>query len=97
MFLSVPFWALITLHFGNLWGLFFLMTAGPNFMSTVLGFNLGHTGVLAALPYLARLIFGFIFGLIGDRIREKQLLAPTTVRKGFVLFCRFILQELIFY
>ncbi|KAJ8961070.1 hypothetical protein NQ314_006000 [Rhamnusium bicolor] len=73
MVLSLPFWALIILHFGNLWGLFFLMTAGPNFMSSVLGFNLGHTGILAALPYLARLIFGFLFGLLGDFITKKRM------------------------
>lgn len=64
------------------------MTAGPNFLSTVLGFNLGHTGILAALPYLARLVFGFIFGLIGDFIRSKKLLSTNLVRKGFILFCK---------
>ncbi|XP_049826833.1 sialin isoform X2 [Aethina tumida] len=86
IFRSVPFLALIVLHFGNLWGLFFLMTAGPNFMSSVLGFDLGHTGILAALPYLARLIFGFVFGSIGDQIRKKNWMTTTTTRKSFVLF-----------
>jgi ACS family sodium-dependent inorganic phosphate cotransporter len=90
IFLSVRFWALILLHFGNLWGLYFLMTAGPNFLSTVLGFNLGHTGILAALPYLARLIFGFIFGLIGDFIRKRNIVSTTVVRKGFILFSHII-------
>ncbi|CAG9865472.1 unnamed protein product [Phyllotreta striolata] len=85
IFLCVPFWALICLHFGNLWGLFFLMTAGPNFLSTVLGFTLGHTGVLAALPYLARLVFGIIFGQLGDYIIKRNLMQKTTIRKSFVL------------
>ncbi|KAJ3645922.1 hypothetical protein Zmor_023541 [Zophobas morio] len=90
IFLSIPFWSLIILHFGNLWGLYFLMTAGPNFLSTVLGFNLGHTGILAALPYLARLIFGFIFGLIGDFIRQRKILSTIMVRKGFILFSHIV-------
>ncbi|XP_044253590.1 sialin-like [Tribolium madens] len=90
IFLSIPFWALIVLHFGNLWGLYFLMTAGPKFLSSVLGFNLGHTGILAALPYLARLIFGFIFGFIGDFIRQRKVLSTTVVRKGFILFSHII-------
>lgn len=93
IFLSIPFWALIILHFGNLWGLYFLMTAGPKFMSSVLGFNLGHTGILSALPYLARLIFGFIFGLIGDFIRKRKLLSTSVVRKGFILFCKWYLKK----
>ncbi|XP_072381179.1 sialin-like isoform X2 [Diabrotica undecimpunctata] len=86
IFLTVPFWALLILHFGNLWGLFFLMTAGPNFLSSVLGFTLGHTGILAALPYLVRLILGIIFGQIGDYIIKKDLMRKTMIRKSFVVF-----------
>ncbi|CAH1103007.1 unnamed protein product [Psylliodes chrysocephalus] len=84
--LTVPFWALLVLHFGNLWGLFFLMTAGPNFMSSVLGFTLGHTGILAALPYLARLIFGILFGQLGDFILRKNFMTKTKIRKSFIFF-----------
>ncbi|CAG9815232.1 unnamed protein product [Phaedon cochleariae] len=90
MALSIPFLALIILHFGNLWGLFFLMTAGPNFMSSVLGFTLGHTGFLASLPYLARLIFGFVFGYLGDVITRKGWMGKTTIRKSFVVFSHFL-------
>lgn len=62
-------------------------------MSSVLGFDLGHTGILAALPYLARLIFGFVFGSIGDQIRKKNWMTTTTTRKSFVLFCKFIVNK----
>ncbi|GJQ72409.1 hypothetical protein Trydic_g3490 [Trypoxylus dichotomus] len=86
MFLSIPFWAYVILHFGNLWGLYLLLTAGPKFMSEVLGFNLGHSGVLASLPYLARMLFGFVFGFIGDSIRTRQWLSVTATRKSFILF-----------
>lgn len=89
MALSIPFWALIILHFGNLWGLFFLMTAGPNFMSSVLGFTLGHTGIVAAFPYLARLIFGCIFGQVGDVIIRKNWMTKIAIRKTFILFCKY--------
>lgn len=89
MALSIPFLALVILHFGNLWGLFFLMTAGPNFMSSVLGFSLGHTGIVAALPYLARLIFGCIFGQIGDVIIRKNWMKKTTIRRSFLIFCKY--------
>lgn len=57
-------------------------------MSSVLGFTLGHTGLLAAIPYLARAIFGFIFGTIGDIIIRKELIPRTTIRKSFILFCK---------
>nr|CAH7725017.1 unnamed protein product [Callosobruchus chinensis] len=84
IFQSVPFWALVILHFGNMWGLFFLLTAGPNFITNVLAFDLGHTGILAALPYLARLLFACFFGQIGDFILKKKLMSKVAIRKGFV-------------
>ncbi|KAI4456599.1 solute carrier family 17 [Holotrichia oblita] len=59
-------------------------------MSEVLGFNLGHSGVLASLPYLARMLFGFVFGFIGDFIRKRQWLSVTTTRKFFVIFSHII-------
>ncbi|XP_063916319.1 sialin-like [Zophobas morio] len=87
---SVPFWALIILHFGSIWGLYFLLTYGPKFLSSVLGFNLGHTGVLAALPYLIRLIVGFISAHIGDLIRKRKIVSTVIVRKCFILFSHIV-------
>lgn len=85
---SIPFLALLLLHYGSLWGLFFLMNAAPMFMVQALNFNLSKAGVLAALPALARFLVGFAFGAIGDRIRRKNICSVTTVRKSFCLFCK---------
>lgn len=85
---SIPFWSLLILHYGNLWGLYFLITAAPKYMNTVLGFNLAKAGFLSALPYLARMIAGFIFGSIGDFIRMKDVMSVTAVRKSFTIFCK---------
>ncbi|XP_030746865.1 sialin-like [Sitophilus oryzae] len=87
---SLPAWALFIAQFGNLWGLFFLMTAGPYFMSTVLGFNIGHTGMLAALPYLARMLAGFVFGGVGDFILRRKLMSKTEIRKSFTILSHLI-------
>jgi MFS transporter, ACS family, solute carrier family 17 (sodium-dependent inorganic phosphate cotransporter), other len=86
---SIPFCALMILHYGSLWGLYFLMNAAPMFMTQALNFNLAKAGFLSALPPLARLISGFIFGSIGDYLRRRNLFAVTTIRKSFCLFCKF--------
>lgn len=88
MLLSPQFYALMVLHFGSTWGLFFLITAAPKFMSEVLKFNLTEAGILSSLPYLFRLIFGFVFGSIGDRIRHHNWLGVTAIRKTFCFFCK---------
>jgi MFS transporter, ACS family, solute carrier family 17 (sodium-dependent inorganic phosphate cotransporter), other len=88
MLLSPSFYALLVLHFGSTWGLFFLVTAAPKFMSEALKFNLTEAGILSSLPYLCRLFFAFVFGSIGDRIRNKDKLSVTTIRKMFCVFCK---------
>lgn len=91
---SLPFYSLLILHYGNLWGLYFLLTAAPKFMSEVLGFSLAKAGFLASLPYLARLFAGFIFGAIGDLIRKKEIMSVTTIRKFFCIFCKYICKHI---
>ncbi|XP_061379217.1 uncharacterized transporter slc-17.2-like isoform X2 [Danaus plexippus] len=87
---SFPFLAMVILHFGNLWGLYFIMTVGPKFVSSVLGFELSAAGIISALPYLARLILATIFGAIGDCILSRKLMTTTTIRKFFCLFSHII-------
>lgn len=83
---SLATWALIVAHFGNCWGLFFLMTSGPRYMATVLGFNLSGSGLISALPYLARMLFGIFFGLLGDNIKKRNWMSTTAIRKSFIVF-----------
>ncbi|XP_022822793.1 sialin-like isoform X1 [Spodoptera litura] len=83
---SFPFLAMTILHYGNLWGLYFIMTVGPKFVSSVLGFELSAAGVISALPYLARLFLATIFGVVGDFILARKLMSTTVIRKFFCLF-----------
>ncbi|XP_013180216.1 PREDICTED: uncharacterized transporter slc-17.2-like [Papilio xuthus] len=83
---SFPFLAMTVLHYGNLWGLYFIMTVGPKFVSSVLGFELSAAGIISALPYLARLFSATIFGAVGDCILSKKLMTTTAIRKFFCLF-----------
>ncbi|XP_061718514.1 putative inorganic phosphate cotransporter isoform X1 [Cydia pomonella] len=87
---SLPFLAMVILHYGNLWGLYFIMTVGPKFVSSVLGFQLSAAGVISALPYLARLFLSAIFGVLGDCILARNLMTTTQIRKFFCLFSHII-------
>ncbi|CAG4951904.1 unnamed protein product [Colias eurytheme] len=87
---SFPFLAMVILHYGNLWGLYFIMTVGPKFVSSVLDFELQAAGVISALPYLARLLLATIFGSLGDCILSRKMMTTTTIRKFFCLFSHII-------
>lgn len=86
IFTSIPFIALIILHYGNLWGLFFLLTIAPDFMNKALGFDMKNSGLYSSLPHLARFLMGFVFGWIGDCLRRRST-NPTFIRKSFCIFC----------
>lgn len=88
--LSIPFLAMVILHFGNMWGLYFIMTAGPKFVSSVLGFELSSAGAISALPYLARLSLATVFGVIGDIILARKIMTTVVIRKFFTLFSHII-------
>ncbi|GAB0097404.1 hypothetical protein DMENIID0001_130410 [Sergentomyia squamirostris] len=83
---SGPFLALMVLHYGSLWGLFFLLAATPKFLSDILNFKIGMTGVYSSLPHAARLVFSFVFGAIGDYFRKRELMGTTSMRKFFCIF-----------
>lgn len=89
MLQSVPFLSLLLLHYGHIWGTYFLLTAAPKFMSEVLHYKLTSTGILASLPYLVRNITGLMFGALGDLIKTKQWMSTAMVRKVFVIFCSY--------
>lgn len=54
----------------------------------VLKFDLGKAGVLASLPPLVRLLFGFVFGQVGDTFRDRKIMSVTAIRKFFCIFCK---------
>lgn len=85
---SIPFLVLVVGQFGSLWGLNLVVTSMPKFMAEVLHFEMSQLGALAALPSLARLIMGFVFGSIADYLLKKEIVKnKAVVRKGFILFC----------
>ena len=91
MIKSMPFYALLFLHFSDVWGIFFLLTSAPMFMNQALKFDIENVGLVSSLPYFARLICGFAFGLLGDFLTSRGM-GVTTVRKLFAVFCECVLQ-----
>lgn len=84
---SVPAWCLLLLQFGNLWGMFFLLTAAPRFVNEILGFQLAGTGVMASMPYLARWLASIGWAVIGKRMHQNSGWSLLNLRKFFCVFC----------
>lgn len=86
MLTSLPFWSLVLMQFGNDWGLYFVMTSVPKFLNQVLGFQIGSTGLLAAMPYAARVTSAVLFALLGDWVRARNWMSLIALRRVFSIF-----------
>ncbi|KAG7312255.1 hypothetical protein JYU34_001727 [Plutella xylostella] len=84
--MNIPTWALIVVLFGNGWGIYFIQNASPMFVANVLKYNIGSTGILSSLSYLARAICSFLFGLLADYLITKNIMSVKFLRKSFVMF-----------
>lgn len=88
MIRSAAFWALFLLQYSSDWGWYFLQTGVPKFMNQVLGYNISSTGVLAALPYMARTLGFALFGLLADYVQKRGFMSVVCMRKTFCVICK---------
>lgn len=49
----------------------------------MLGFTLGKTGIMSALPYLAMFLMLLVTGYLADLLQARRILSTTQVRKVF--------------
>ncbi|KAL0113305.1 hypothetical protein PUN28_012453 [Cardiocondyla obscurior] len=80
IFTSIPMWALIIVHSGQNWGYWTLLTEIPSYMTDVLNFNIGKSGLIAALPYLVMWILSFPISWLSDFALKKGV-SRAIVRK----------------
>ncbi|KAF5289891.1 hypothetical protein FQA39_LY14953 [Lamprigera yunnana] len=83
IFTSMPVWSIVVGHFSENWGFYTLLTQLPKFMKDVLHFELGVTGFVSAVPYLAISITMQFAGHLADWLQAKKIFTTTQVRKTF--------------
>lgn len=85
---SLPFISLVLCHFGNMFLIYFYQNSMTQYLTKALGFKLAKGGWLSALPWLARMLFGFLFSWAGDMIKKRQCISVTWLRKLATIFCK---------
>uniref|UniRef100_A0A182P9F4 Major facilitator superfamily (MFS) profile domain-containing protein n=1 Tax=Anopheles epiroticus TaxID=199890 RepID=A0A182P9F4_9DIPT len=86
--LSRPMWITIIAQWGGIWGLFTLMTQAPTYFNNVHGWNIEMTGLLSGIPHLCRMLFAYVFSIVGDHLLKRELMSRTGVRRmGGTLCC----------
>ncbi|CAF1364609.1 unnamed protein product [Rotaria sordida] len=78
----LPLYGIIMMHVCHSYIYYTLLTSLPTYFATILNFNLHQNGLLSALPYFAQFLVTIIMGPIVDRIRRRNILSITILRKG---------------
>ncbi|KAG0716233.1 Sialin [Chionoecetes opilio] len=77
----IPFWAIVVIDAGNVFGLSIFFTHLPTYMKNVLGFSIKENGFLSSLPFLFRYIGGLCFSTLGDWLLSSGRISVITCRR----------------
>ncbi|KAL1496957.1 hypothetical protein ABEB36_008000 [Hypothenemus hampei] len=88
---SKAVWAVCSSNFCEMWGFYTFLTQLPKYLKDVYGFNLGTSGFLSGLPYLAMGLMTPFAGQTADYMISKNYLSTTHCRKIWT-FLGFIAQ-----
>lgn len=77
----LPFWAIVSVDVGNMFGLTVFFSLLPTYMKNVLGYSIKENGVLSSLPFLCRYLGAISFSTVGDWLLSAGKLKVLTCRR----------------
>ncbi|XP_054159718.1 putative inorganic phosphate cotransporter [Oppia nitens] len=78
---SYRVYAMIITHFGQNWGYLTILTLMPTYFTKILLMDIKTNGLLSSLPYLSQAIVSIISSYISDKIRERDVINVSLLRK----------------
>ncbi|KAK7110645.1 hypothetical protein V1264_014484 [Littorina saxatilis] len=85
MLTSGPFWAIAVAHITYTWVTSWMMSYLPMYLSDVMKFNVEEDGLYSSLPYVGRLLSGFVCSYLSDKLQHSGVLSTGSCRKLFQL------------
>ncbi|XP_068220663.1 putative inorganic phosphate cotransporter isoform X1 [Palaemon carinicauda] len=81
IFTSMPFWAIMVVHFGQNWGFFTLLTELPTYLKNIQHFDMKSNGLLSALPYFTMWVVSLLYSQLIDRLYASGKISTLAVRR----------------
>ncbi|XP_055918825.1 putative inorganic phosphate cotransporter isoform X2 [Eupeodes corollae] len=78
---SIPFLSLIFVGMCQLWGFATMQAYIPPYMHGILKVHINRNAIFSMLPFVAMLIFSFVFTLVADLVLRKNWVSLGVVRK----------------
>ncbi|XP_037786838.1 putative inorganic phosphate cotransporter isoform X1 [Penaeus monodon] len=81
LLMSLPFWGLLAGSLGYDYGFYTLLTELPTYLKNIQHFDMSSNGLISALPFLVMWLWGYIWGLLMDRLTKAKILSIITIRR----------------
>ena len=89
-------WMTVIADFGNVWGLFTILTQSPTYFRFIHGWSIEMVGILSGIPHLMRVLSSFVFSSIGDYLLTNNKMPHERIRKLATLFRKYSLYNVWF-
>ncbi|KAK7500731.1 hypothetical protein BaRGS_00007975, partial [Batillaria attramentaria] len=83
MMTSTAFWAIIVAHVTYTWVTSWMMSYLPKYLKEKMKFDIKENGLYSSLPYVGRLLSGFLAGYLSDFITSRNKFTTAKTRKIF--------------
>lgn len=83
MLTSPAFWAILVAHVTYTWVTSWLMSYLPKYLKQTMKFDVKEDGLYSSLPYVGRLVSGFVAGYLSDLFTRRGYFSTATTRKIF--------------
>ncbi|ESO82092.1 hypothetical protein LOTGIDRAFT_135330, partial [Lottia gigantea] len=80
---SMAFWAIIVAHITYSWVTSWVLAYLPKYMKNILKFDVEEDGIASSMPFVGRLLSGYLCGYISDCLLKRYVFKTATVRKMF--------------
>lgn len=83
-------WIVTIGQWGHAWSMNTILTQSPIYLKHIHGMSISMVGILSGLPYILKMIFGYIFAIVCDYSLRTKKLSFENVRKLGIIFCSII-------
>lgn len=66
------------------------MTQAPTYFKVIHGWDIKMIGLLSGTPHFMRMLFAYIFSMLGDYLLRTDKMSTTNVRKLATFFCSIV-------
>lgn len=83
-------WIVTIGQWGHAWSIYTVITQSPTYFKHIHGMSISLVGVISGIPYILKMIFGYLFAIFCDYFISTKKLSHGNARKLGMVFCSIV-------